>query len=149
MRRRAFLTSLAAGSFAAAQTAPADPWKSSELMEPAALAKRLESNPAPRVLCVAFPVLYRQRHIKGARLAGPGNKPEGLKELEMEASTLPKDQEIVLYCGCCPMKDCPNIRPAYQTMKRLGFTNVRVLNIPTNMHTDWSSKGYPVEPPLA
>jgi hypothetical protein len=26
----------------------------------------------------------------------------------------------------------------------LGFTNLRVLDLPTNFHTDWVLKGYPV-----
>jgi thiosulfate/3-mercaptopyruvate sulfurtransferase len=45
------------------------------------------------------------------------------------------------------MKDCPNIRPAYETIKRMGFKAVRVLSIPNNMHNDWTMKGYPSEPP--
>jgi len=40
---------------------------------------------------------------------------------------------------------CPNVRPAYRTLKEMGFTNVRVLNIPTNMNADWYSKNYPTE----
>ncbi len=43
------------------------------------------------------------------------------------------------------MVKCPNIRPAYRTLREMGFTHVRVLNIPTNMHEDWFSKGYPAE----
>jgi hypothetical protein len=43
------------------------------------------------------------------------------------------------------MEKCPNIRPAYQTLKELGFSHVRVLNLHTNFHVDWSAKGYPVE----
>lgn len=127
----------------------AEPWSESELIQPAELAKQVEAGTAPPIVCVAFPFLYRQRHIKGAKYAGPGNKPEGIKELEALAATLPKNSEVVIYCGCCPMKDCPNIRPAYATLKRMGFNKVRVLNVPTNMHTDWSSKGYPSEPPPA
>jgi hypothetical protein len=43
------------------------------------------------------------------------------------------------------MVKCPNIRPAYRTLKELGFQHVRVLNINTNMHEDWFGKGYPAE----
>jgi hypothetical protein len=28
----------------------------------------------------------------------------------------------------------------------MGFTRVRVLEIPTNMYTDWYAKNYPSEP---
>jgi len=43
------------------------------------------------------------------------------------------------------MKDCPNIRPAYRTLKSMGFERLMVLNLPSNFHTDWVAKGYPVE----
>jgi hypothetical protein len=58
---------------------------------------------------------------------------------------VPKDADIVLYCGCCPMVKCPNIRPAYRALREMGFQHVRVLNIATNMHEDWFGKGYPSE----
>ncbi len=43
------------------------------------------------------------------------------------------------------MVKCPNIRPAYRALKELGYTHIRVLSIPTNMHDDWYTKGYPSE----
>jgi thiosulfate/3-mercaptopyruvate sulfurtransferase len=99
----------------------------------------------PVILCVAFPVLYKSKHIRHAIFAGPGNKPEGIEELKKAVAELPKDSDLVVYCGCCPMDKCPNIRPAYRTLKELGFTKVRVLNIPTNMNADWYTKNYPTE----
>ncbi len=123
-----------------------NPWAQNEVLEPARLAKMLETTDRPPVISVAFPVLYRQRHIAHAQFAGPGSKPEGLDALEQAVAALPKDAEIVIYCGCCPMDKCPNIRPAYRRLKELGFSTVRVLDLPTNFHTDWVSKGYPVEP---
>jgi thiosulfate/3-mercaptopyruvate sulfurtransferase len=123
----------------------ADPWAKTELMEPAALAAELHSAKPPVVLCTAFSVLYRSKRIQGAIEAGPGSKPEGIALLKKAVADLPKDADLVLYCGCCPMVKCPNIRPAYRTLREMGFTHVRVLNIPTNMHEDWFSKGYPAE----
>jgi thiosulfate/3-mercaptopyruvate sulfurtransferase len=124
----------------------ADPWPKSDLMEPGALAQEIRSATPPQVLCVAFPVLYRSRHILHAVDAGPGAKPEGLEALKKAVAALPKNADIVIYCGCCPMVKCPNIRPAYRTLKEMGFTHIRVLNIPTNMHEDWYSKDYPSAP---
>ena len=116
------------------------------LVEPADLVKTLESAAKkPTVICVAFPVLYRSKHITGALYAGPGNKPEGIEALKKAVAGMPKDADIVVYCGCCPMERCPNIRPAHQALKEAGFTKVRVLRIPTNMPTDWYTKGYPSE----
>ncbi len=122
----------------------ADPWPKAELMEPSELAKMLTSGAAlPHIYCVAFPVLYRQRHIFHATFAGPTSKPAGIVALRTAVAGLPNDASIVIYCGCCPMKDCPNIRPAYKTLKELGFKNLGVLDLQTNLRTDWVAKGYP------
>jgi thiosulfate/3-mercaptopyruvate sulfurtransferase len=148
--RASFVLSFAATVLLAAlcfSQGVADPWLKSELLEPADFAATLRSPSAkqPAIFCVAFPVLYRSRHIVHAILAGPGSKPEGIEALKTAVAAKPKDSDIVLYCGCCPMEKCPNLRPAYRTLKELGYTHVRVLSIPTNMHTDWYSKDYPSE----
>src|SRR5579863_1307345 len=122
------------------QDAVSDPWASSELLQPADLARAIQSGKAPVLLSVAFPVLYRGRHIVHAINAGPTSKQEGIEALKSAVAKLPKDADLVIYCGCCPMVKCPNIRPAYRTLKELGFKHVRVLNIPTNMHDDWYAK---------
>src|SRR6266550_2435392 len=86
----------------------ANPWPESAILEPADLAKTLRSSEKkPAVICVAFPVLYRNKHIAGAVFAGPGNKPEGLDELKKAVTGRAKDSDLVLYCGCCPMTKCP------------------------------------------
>jgi len=133
---------LALGLFAA----QLDPWKDSEVIQPGSLAARLTgAAPKPSILYVGFPVLYRSTHIAGAQLAGPASKPEGVEQLKQIAAKLPRDQEVVIYCGCCPWDHCPNIRPAYSLLHEMGFTHLRVVSIPTNMTTDWIGKGYPVE----
>jgi thiosulfate/3-mercaptopyruvate sulfurtransferase len=132
-----------------AQEATSDPWASGELLQPAELAKAMQSGKAPVVLSVAFPVLYHGKHIVHAINSGPTSKPEGIEALKNAVAKLPKDADLVIYCGCCPMGKCPNIRPAYRTLKELGFTHVRVLSLPTNLHTDWVSKDYPSEGPAA
>jgi len=122
------------------------PWSKGELMQPSSLAQLIKSSTtAPTIISVVYPVMYRQRHILHARLAGPGNKDEGIEALRQAVQSLSKTSQIVIYCGCCPMEKCPNLRPAYQALKKLGFTQIRVLDLPTNFHTDWAEKGYPVE----
>lgn len=123
-----------------------DPWPKADLLEPAVLAQAVQSANPPVVMAVPFAVLYRSKHILHAVDGGTGSKPEGIETLKKAVASLSKDADIVVYCGCCPMVKCPNIRPAYRTLKEMGFTHVRVLNIPTNMHTDWYSKDYPSEP---
>lgn len=152
MNRRQLVTrtlfGLSGGSLSLSLLAE-EPWTQVEFVATAALAERINAGKAPEIICVAFPFLYRQRHIRGAKFAGPTNKPEGVQDLERLAATLSKDSEVVIYCGCCPLKDCPNIRPAFATLKRIGFKTVRVLNIPNNLHNDWTTKGFPAEPPQA
>ena len=123
-----------------------DLWSKSELIEPADLVKWLSGNEKPiHTICVTFPVLYRRKHIPHAQLAGPTNKPEGVAALRAAVQALPRNTQIVIYCGCCPMKNCPNIRPAYRLLQELRFKRLGVLDLPTNFHTDWVARGYPVE----
>jgi hypothetical protein len=149
MNRRGFVTACAAAAGLATDVARADtgdPWSRSELIEPAALDKELTSaSQSLHIICVTFPVLYRQKHIPHAQLAGPTSKPEGIAKLRATVENLPRNASIVIYCGCCPMDKCPNIRPAYRALKELGYHHVCVLNLPTNFHTDWVAKEYPVE----
>jgi len=99
----------------------------------------------PVVVCTAPPFLYRIGHIPGSVLHGPASSPEGLDSLTKWADTLPRTANVVIYCGCCPLAHCPNLGPAYKTMKGLGFTRVRVLLIEDNFKTDWVDRGYPAE----
>ncbi len=122
----------------------ADPWKQSDLIQPEAFAAALKAGAKPPILYVGFPVLYRGAHIPGAVLAGPVSKPEGVEALKQAVAKLPKQSEIVLYCGCCPLEKCPNLRPAFRILREMGYTNVKLVMMPTNLHTDWLSKGYPV-----
>jgi thiosulfate/3-mercaptopyruvate sulfurtransferase len=138
---------LMAGSICFGQEATTEPWGSGDVLQPAELAQVIQSGKAPIILSVAFPVLYRGRHIVHAVNAGPTSKPEGIEALKNAVANLPKNADIVIYCGCCPMVKCPNIRPAYRTLKELGFTHVRVLSLSTNLHTDWVGKDYPSEGP--
>ena len=140
--RSAFVLLLTALAFAQSE---ADPWPVTELMKPEALAKAVQSPHPPLVVSVAFPVLYRNRHILHAIDANAGSKPEGIETLHKVLASTSKDADLVIYCGCCPMTKCPNVRPAYKALKEMGFTHVRVLEIPTNMHDDWYSKEYPSE----
>ncbi len=126
-----------------------DPWLTqgpkSEVLQPAVLADLIKGPKPPTVICVAFPVLYHLKHISHASFAGPGSKPEGIEMLKKAVANFPKDADLVIYCGCCPMVKCPNMRPAYRALKEMGFTHIRILDIPTNMNTDWYTKNYPTE----
>lgn len=140
-----FVAPLSAG--AAPVTGAADAAVPADVrMEPAALAALLKGpDPKPLVLQVGFSVLYTEAHITGAQYAGPTGKDDGIKNLISHVDKLPRDQFIVIYCGCCPWIHCPNIGAAYTQLHTMGFTNVKVLYIPQNFGDDWVSKGYPTE----
>lgn len=113
------------------------------LIQPPELAARLSSKPA--LFQVGPNVMYRSKHIPGAVYAGPGSKAEGIAMLKTAVEKLPRDREIVLYCGCCPWDKCPNVQPAMETLKQMGFSRVKALYIGENFKANWIDKGYPVE----
>ena len=128
--------------------ATADPWTSSDLIQPQELVTRL-SGPAdsrPRVVCVGFKFLYESGHVPGSAFYGPAREAAGLQDLEAAAEQWPRDRELVIYCGCCPLKQCPNVRPAFTALKAMGFTRLRLLDLETDFRTDW--KGLPTEKSL-
>ena len=119
-----------------------------DLIQPEDLAEALSLPEAKRPLLVhvGFPTLYRSAHIAGSKYAGPCAKPEGRDSLTALLKTVKKDRAIVLYCGCCPWKFCPNVQPAYAALKKLGFKRVKVLHIATGFGQEWSGAGYPAVP---
>jgi thiosulfate/3-mercaptopyruvate sulfurtransferase len=130
-----------------ADSAP-DPWTDAQTVQPANLIKELGSSDIasrPLVACVGFRFLYEGAHIPGASFHGPGSKDEGIADLKKWAQGLPRSANVVLYCGCCPLVRCPNIRPAFSLMRDMGFKRLRVLVLPQDFATDWAGKGYRVE----
>ena len=116
------------------------------LIQPGDVAARLAAKgAAPAVFHVGPNLLYRNKHIPGSIYAGPGSRSEGLEALKVAAGKLPRDREIIVYCGCCPWSNCPNVKPAVELLKQMGFTRVKTMFIETNFAKDWIDKGYPVE----
>jgi thiosulfate/3-mercaptopyruvate sulfurtransferase len=122
-----------------------DPWRPDQVAHTADLAKQFPTGKLPAIFMVGPRVLYNGNHIKGAVFAGPAGTDPGIALLKEQTAHLPNDAEILIYCGCCPMDRCPNIRPAFAALRDAGFKNVKILEIPTNLKTDWTDKGYPVE----
>ena len=127
--------------------APYDPWTAEQTVQPPQFAKELrqQTGPHPLVICVGVRVLYNGAHPPGAVYYGPGSSQQGIIELKKYAATLPKNSDVVLYCGCCPLEKCPNLRPAFTALKDMGFRRLRVLLMPTSFNVDWVEKGYPVQ----
>lgn len=115
-------------------------------IEPKDLAATLDSKAGrPLLIHVGFPTLYRGKHIPQSIYAGPASRPDGLEALKKAAANLPRDRELVVYCGCCPWEMCPNIKPAVEALKQMGFTKVKALMIAKNFQADWVDHGYPFE----
>jgi hypothetical protein len=117
------------------------------LIAPAALAARIGDIKAGTitVLYVGPAELFGRGHVPGARQLGAIDSDEGRRALSDALAKIPAETEIVLYCGCCPVKNCPNVRPASAALRRLGRPDAHVLDLPTRFATDWADKGYPVE----
>jgi thiosulfate/3-mercaptopyruvate sulfurtransferase len=137
----------AVGADSAASAPPvADSIAAGQLIQPEALARALADSTSarPEVLQIGYKVLFRSGHIPGSRYIGPASKPEGLTALTQALAKIPRSRNVVLYCGCCPWADCPNVRPAIQAAQRMGFRRVRVLNVAKNLQHDWIEKGFPI-----
>ncbi len=108
-------------------------------MAPAALADVLAAGKDLPVIFSIGPgaTIPQSKHI------GMTNDAANLAALRKSLSTVAKDKQVVIYCGCCPFEHCPNVRPAIATLKELQFTNYKLLNLPKNLKTDWIDKGYP------
>jgi hypothetical protein len=118
-----------------------DNWTQKDLIEPSALAAILANSKAiqPKIFNIGV-----VDNIKGAINMGGVSEKENLQKLSSALSKLPKNTFIVVYCGCCPFDRCPNIRPAVNLLKTMGFTNGKLLNLPTNMKQNWIDRGYPI-----
>lgn len=119
----------------------AEPWTSKDLIEPAALASMITS-PSGQL-----PVIFNVGpvgDIKGAVHIGSTANKAGLDKLSKALANVPKDKMVVIYCGCCPFRNCPNIRPAFSLLKEQGFKEPRLLNLKQNLKVDWTDYGYPM-----
>lgn len=119
---------------------------SASLIRPAELVSLLKSTtgPKPLLIQVGFRVLYVQAHIPGSEYIGPASSPDAVRRLHKRVEALPRTQPIVLYCGCCPWDECPNMRPAFRELGSMGFNDVKLLYIAHNFGEDWVGKNYPV-----
>ncbi|GGF39080.1 rhodanese-like domain-containing protein [Echinicola rosea] len=118
-----------------------EPWTAEQMVSPYDLNKKMKSD------SVNVPILLSvgpEAVIKGSVDIGPGQDETHIDKLISQVEKLDKDEEIIIYCGCCPLQKCPNVRPAFKALNDLDFTNHKLLAILNNIKTDWIDKGYPV-----
>jgi thiosulfate/3-mercaptopyruvate sulfurtransferase len=119
-----------------------EPWTSKDLLEPEVLAGMLTNSKAQK------PVIYNigpLANIKGAVNIGSMTNKANLEKLSKALASVPKDKMVVIYCGCCPFRSCPNIRPAFNLLKERGYTKSKLLNLKQNLKVDWTDYGYPMD----
>ena len=119
----------------------AEPWTSKDLVEPASLANVISNSSGQKPVILNIGPLG---DIKGAIHIGSTANKAGLDKLSKALASVPKDKEVVIYCGCCPFRNCPNIRPAFSLLKQQGFRNPKLLNLKQNLKVDWTDYGYPM-----
>jgi hypothetical protein len=117
-----------------------EPWSQQQLLEPSELVQLLENSEDSLVIFS----LGAGGIIPGSKDTGPSGEKESLNNLRQELEKLPKDSNILIYCGCCPFNICPNVRPAFALLNEMDFTNHQLLNLRENIKVDWIDKGYPV-----
>ena len=138
-----FLAGAGTGAFAQSGGQATEPWTQAQLLPPAELAGTLETGARasqPLLLSVGPAAM-----IKGSVDIGPASDTAHLAKLKAALQKQPRDRAIVIYCGCCPLTHCPNVRPAFSLLKEMHFTNIRLLDLEHNIRTDWMAKGYPSE----
>jgi rhodanese-related sulfurtransferase len=133
------IVALVAFTFSQCKAQKPENWTKDQLMEPAVLANAIKSNKnIPIIYCVGPGVV-----IPHSINIGMTEDKNNLKKFESSVSQLPRNTNIVIYCGCCPFAKCPNVRPAIASLKEMKFTNYHLLNLPNNIKTDWIARGYP------
>jgi thiosulfate/3-mercaptopyruvate sulfurtransferase len=118
-----------------------DPWRKDQLIEPFELAKVINDKSSKK------PIIYSigpGGNIKDNIEMGAAQEKENIDNLKIALSKLDKKTEIVIFCGCCPFEHCPNIRPAFNLVTEMKFTNYKLLNLSHNLKVDWIDKGYPM-----
>ena len=116
----------------------------SKLISPEDLVKTIRAGKeTPLMIQVGSHVLFEQAHIPGSEYIGPAASEAGLQQLRKRVNPLPRTKSIVVYCGCCPWSHCPNVKPAFEALQAMGFTNMKVLYIADNFGANWVDKGYP------
>ena len=115
-------------------------WTSKQLIKPADLAANLKTNKASPLIFSVGPAATIPHSVEIGMVKDKAN----LDKFKKQLNAIQRNKKIVVYCGCCPYEHCPNVRPAIDALKQMGFTNYYLLDLPQNIKKDWIDKGYPV-----
>ena len=140
-KRTLFLLAIVLGVGVVSAQNSSRPWTDAQLQDPEALANILR-NPK-----VQQPLIFNigpMENIKGAVNIGPTKNKSNLDKLRQALLKEPKDRPIIIYCGCCPIRVCPNIRPAFELLNEMKFTKAKLLNLEHNLKANWIDEGFPM-----
>jgi hypothetical protein len=143
-RRTFFLAALSAAGLGCRPAGEEAIWP---FLAPSELAARLGEVGAGKlvVLYIGPEILFRRARIPGAQNLGEAGSAAGIAALQAALVRVPAATELVVYCGCCAVRNCPNVRPASAAIRAAHRQNARLLDLPTRLQDDWTDKGYPVE----
>jgi hypothetical protein len=116
-------------------------FKPDQLIQPDVLVKKIDGPEVNRPIILNVGV---EKNIKSSIEIGILSSPSKQEKLKRAMTNIDKKKEIVIYCGCCVLKDCPNIPAALSYVKSLGYSNVKILNLPVGLDEDWVAKKYPM-----
>jgi len=116
-------------------------WTNKQLIKPADLATNLKTNKALPLIFSVGPAATIPHSVEIGMVKNNAN----LDKFKKQLNGIQKNKKIVVYCGCCPYEHCPNVRPAIDVLKEMGFTNYYLLDLPQNIKKDWIDKGYPTQ----
>src|SRR5262245_24598773 len=101
-----------------------DPWTAQQLMPPAELAQKINSGQMENTFVFN---IGPSGAIKNSIEIGSTEEDENLAALRVRLEDLPNSAEVVIYCGCCPFKNCPNVRPAFELLNEMKFSSAKLL----------------------
>lgn len=113
-----------------------------KLMDPAKLAALLKTPAAKKPIILN---VGPSAPIPGSQLIGNAEEPANKEKLKAVLKNIPKNSDVVVYCGCCKLEDCWNIHEADKILSGLGYTQYKILNLPTDFSKDWVDKKYPLQ----
>ena len=115
-------------------------WTNKQLIKPADLAANLKTNKALPLIFSVGPAATIPHSVEIGMVKDKAN----LDKFKKQLNGIQKNKKILVDCGCCPYEHCPNVRPAIDALKEMGFTNYFLLDLPQNIKKDWIDKRYPV-----
>jgi hypothetical protein len=113
-----------------------------KLMDPAKLAELIKTPAAKKPIILN---VGPSAPIPGSQLIGNAEDPANKEKLKSVLKNIPKNSDVVIYCGCCKLVDCWNIHEADKVLSTMGYTNYKILNMPTDFSKDWVDKKYPLQ----